>query len=285
MPFAGPGTSTNVGAVGVVVEVRAKTAILLTTVCFLPGCSGASDREPRADKATARTVAPVTTPALPWSDLIGEGRRQGLTEQLPRSVRAVCLDIATRAAEQGSPQQVFCPPLVPDTAVKVELAGGILRYRHFKAGYNIGFWSPDARDATEFGGHWSIAAGGAESLHVYTHPEGRLAPAGEERPRPIVPPSAKATLRGVPVTVYRMAPDGPGFYAGHIVFEWSLGATTFHLTMHGHEHESRTRIMAAALIEQAKACATERARTRWSEDCDLVFGRGREVGGTSGVKP
>jgi len=68
----------------------------------------------------------------------------------------------------------------------------------------------------------------------------------------------------------------PGFYAGHLVFEWRLGKTTFHLTMHGHEHEPQTRIMAAALIEQVKACATEPGRTGGPEVCDLVFGlRGR----------
>ena len=268
-------TQTPVVPVYPVVAVRPKTTILLTTVALVLGCSGASDDEPRTENATARPIAPVTPSPLPWSDLIAEGRRQGLTDQVPRSVRGICADIAARAAEQGSAQPVFCPPLVPDTRIKVELAGGGSRYRQFDDGYNIGFWDPDAAIATEFGGHWTIAAGDAKSLRVYTHPPSPLASAGENRPEPIMPPSANVRLRGVPLTVYRMAPDVPGFYAGHLVFEWRLGETTFHLTMHGHEHEPQTRIMAAALIEQVKACATDPARTVGPEGRDLVFGCGR----------
>lgn len=257
-----------------IVEVRTRAAIRLATVVLLCGCSAESGDEP-IERDSARPATTVTTSTLPWSDLAADGRAQGVTDQVPRSVRSICSAIATRAAERGSPQPVFCPPLVPDTRrIKVELAGGIMRYRQFDDGYNIGFWSADVRDATDFGGHWTVAAGAAKSLRVYTHPHPRLAPAGQEPQEPIVPQSARSTLRDVPATVYRIAPESRGFYAGHIVFEWRQGNTTFHFTMHGHEHEPQARVMAAALIEQVKACATERARSERPGTCDLVFGRG-----------
>jgi hypothetical protein len=256
--------------------VRQESTAALATVLLLVGCSSGSGDGTGVERETA-PVAAATTSTFTWSDLAVEGRRQGLTDRVPRSVRRICSDIAARAAEQGSSQPVFCPPLVPDGPVRVELAGGIARYRRFDDGYNIGFWNPAVEEAREFGGHWSIAAGAAKSLRVYSHPPPPLAPAGEPRPQPVRPASAKTTLRGVPVTVYRMAPKSRGFYAGHIVFEWRHGETTFHLTMHGHRresHESQTRIMAAALIEQVKACATEEQRRDHSETCALVFGRG-----------
>ena len=77
--------------------------------------------------------------------------------------------------------------------------------------------------------------------------------------------------------MYRIPPEtegGPSFYSGHVVVEWQQGQTTFHLTMHGHEHEPEMRLMAAALIEQVKACASDARREKRAETCGLVFGHG-----------
>jgi hypothetical protein len=248
-------------------------AVLL--LLLLLGCSGTpkEDAGPRTETTRVETIASE----LPWSDLVAEARAHGLTDDVPGPVRRVCSAVAERAVDQGQPQPVFCPPLVPDTAIKVELAGGVLRYRHFDDGYNIGFWSPDVDHANDAGGHWSIAAGDAASLRVLTHPPAPAAPPGADRAEPLIAPTSTTTLRGVPVTVYRMpteAQGGAGFYSGHVVFEWAYRGTTFHVTMHGHQNEPQTRAMAAALIEELRLCATEEDRKSHPDACRLVFGRG-----------
>jgi len=252
-------------------------AVLLFAAAVTAGCSSSQDSQrPPEEKAPAQAET-TTVPPLPWSDLASQASARDLTTELPRAVTRICTDIASRAAEQGTPRPVFCPPLVPDVAAKVELAGGVLRYRHFDDGYNIGFWSPDVAHGGEFGGHWSIAAGEVESLRRFTHPSPPLAPPGASRQEPVIPAFLRTTLRGIPVGVYRVPEarqGGSGFYSGHVVFEWQHGDTTFHVTMHGHDNEAQARLMAAALIELVRACPTEAARRAAPETCRLVFGAG-----------
>lgn len=89
----------------------------------------------------------------------------------PAVVVTACRELATEARHERVRLTVYCPPVVPDVLpIKVETLGGILRYHHLTDGYQASFFSPTARWATHWGGHWTFAAGRASSLRVYIHP-------------------------------------------------------------------------------------------------------------------
>lgn len=48
-------------------------------------------------------------------------------------------------------------------------------------------------------------------------------------------------LADTPVTIYAMPADQPGFYAGHVIAEWRLRGTTYHLTISRPQEPTKTR--------------------------------------------
>jgi hypothetical protein len=236
--------------------MRLSVAALALIIAAL-ATSGCSPQSTSDDEAEQRYAEP-----LPWEALASRATARDLTTKVPRTVRASCAELAVRASRQGTPRPVFCPPLVPDVETEVELAGGVETFARLDAGYVVGFWSP----VTGLGAHWTISAGAGVPQRHYLQPNA-TSPADR-------PPASRMQLQGVTVNVYRVPARAPGFYSGHVVFEWQVGSTVFHLTMHGHRYLPQARLMAAALVAEVRACATEKARNARRAVCRLVFGRG-----------
>lgn len=166
---------------------------------------------------------------------------------VPPIVLGTCAKMAARAGAEGVPLTVFCPPVVPDVMpIRRELAGGILRYRSYRDGYNAAFWSPPAHWAFNWGGHWTFAAGASRSLKVYVDPPGAPIHAVTTR---------RLRLGGIAVTLYSMSPTAPAFYAGHLVMAWRQSGKTFNLSVHGVRWRARLAAMTAALIREVRACS------------------------------
>lgn len=153
-----------------------------------------------------RPKTPPAAASLPSDELVAQAVAAGLTTRVPRAVVRTCAEVAARAARQANPRLVFCPPLVPDVEIAVDLAGGLLQSARFADGYMIGFWSPEFPRATDFGGHWTISAGTESAQRVYLYPP-------DPRARP--PRVSKTMLGGIAVTILAVPPPAPGFYSGH----------------------------------------------------------------------
>jgi hypothetical protein len=178
----------------------------------------------------------------------GDGRASGLQQgrliEPPASVTSACRSVAARARDQRVPLTVYCPPTVANVLpIELEVACGLRRCAQFRDGYMISFWSPTARRADRWGGHWSFGAGSAAATLAYLQP-GRV---------------ERLEISGRKVRLVFIAPEVHAFYAGHVVAVWRQAGLTFHMTVHGFRWASRLRLMVATLIEKIRLCSPRTA--------------------------
>lgn len=164
----------------------------------------------------------------------------------PQVVTATCALLSRQAHAQNVAMTVYCPPVVPAVfPVTRETAGGVLRYRQMRDGYQASFFSLRARWVYRWGGHWTFGASRDGGLSVYLrgNPPGSLRVHFEH-----------AVLAGRHVTIFSLAQNQAAFYAGHVGVLWKQDGTTFDVTVHGKKWRSRVVAMARALIREIETC-------------------------------
>jgi hypothetical protein len=192
--------------------------ISLLAGCARGGDGDGSEAELPDDTGESSGVLGIASPR--------DAARRGLTNQLPPALIETCRELAHKSAMQGVSRPVHCPPLVPKGEQRIELAGGVDRYRDLARGYVVAVWKLHARTAAANGAHWTFSGGEHAAVRVYSH----------HPHMPAIRPlrTHNTRLAGTSAMLFYMPHRGAGFYAGHVGVEWRTNASTFHLTMHGH---------------------------------------------------
>jgi hypothetical protein len=178
-----------------------------------------------------------------------EAKALGLTRRLTANYQRACEEQANHAP----PGARACPRLVPGGRLKVVYAEPFPDHAKRPGGFVAELASPSLgrlgheRIETN-GGHWRYEVSWTRAVrHV-------IVDRGVERPADAGRRSScrRTRLGGQAVDACRVVPyeQGGGINGGHIVYVWSLGASTYVISVHGYRNEPRARAMMAALIAE-----------------------------------
>ncbi len=157
-----------------------------------------------------------------------------------------CRDVASLVAEQSVRLNVYCPPLVPRApGIRRDHAGSLRSGKEMELGYALSFSSRIAGGENGWGRHWTLDVGRPAAVR-------RLRQPFPQSPQELI------RIRKRDVGVYRIEEGIRSFYAGHVVYAWQENSLRFHLTVHGHQWETRLRQMTSALMAAIDQCTPAR---------------------------
>ena len=171
-----------------------------------------------------------------------------LLEKANGRLSGVCKELRTELATTRASWPVICPEALPRGELRKATLFPLGAAGDFRAGYGIDALSGSASDAASQGGHWTFAVGKREALQKFIFV--RYSVPGEARDHVLQPPHRRTKLCGQQVQTYLMPGENsvPGMYAGHVVVEWTVGPTTFHVTVHGGAPKRELALALAASI-------------------------------------